>query len=121
LPDVLTLKTQFFENAVNEVGLSEVDCVILKPLYIDYKEVRDISLYCEVKTCIIHVLDNLIQFFHLDQSGWTHLVEHIDALVTCEDTSINLCTDETNGLEHGDTMLVPDCLLVSAHKYSCGF
>jgi len=37
--DILAMETQFLKNAVNEVGLSEVDCAIWMPLDVDSQEV----------------------------------------------------------------------------------
>ncbi len=62
------LQSQLLEYAINQVWLSQVNSPIIVMLDVDTKEVRDISLDCQLQSCSFHVFDDLVQFLEI-QSG----------------------------------------------------
>ncbi len=61
------LQPQFFEDAVNQMRLGQVDCSIIMTLNVDTEEIGDISLDHQLQSCLLHVLNDSVQFLEISQ------------------------------------------------------
>ncbi len=54
--DLLSIEVEFLEDAVNELGLCQVDVSMLVSLDVDSKEIGNGSLDCDLESRCFHVL-----------------------------------------------------------------